>query len=75
MTPSHGVGHYRDWPPWANWPLGSREINQPLSIVATWAEVALREIREKLGEDGKEAILSIDVSPALMEPPARSFAT
>jgi PAS domain S-box-containing protein len=45
----------------------AHEINQPLSIVATWAEVALREIREKLGEDGKEAILSIERIAGAME--------
>jgi PAS domain S-box-containing protein len=37
----------------------AHEINQPLSIMATWAEVAMREIREKLSGDAQEALFAL----------------
>jgi PAS domain S-box-containing protein len=37
----------------------AHEINQPLSIVTTWAEVAMREINEKLQGDKEEVLLSL----------------
>jgi C4-dicarboxylate-specific signal transduction histidine kinase len=37
----------------------AHEINQPLSIMATWAEVAMREIREKLTGDSEEALFAL----------------
>jgi PAS domain S-box-containing protein len=37
----------------------AHEINQPLAVMATWAEVASREIRDNLTGDKQEAILAL----------------
>jgi PAS domain S-box-containing protein len=45
----------------------AHEINQPLSIMATWAEVAAREIRDNLSGDKQEALLALMRIDAAME--------
>jgi PAS domain S-box-containing protein len=37
----------------------AHEINQPLAIMATWAEIASREIRDHLSGDKQEALLAL----------------
>jgi PAS domain S-box-containing protein len=45
----------------------AHEINQPLAIIATWVEVAAREIRDRLTGDKQEALLALMRIDAAME--------
>ncbi len=45
----------------------AHEINQPLSIIAAWVEVASREIRDHLDGDKQEALLALERIDAAME--------
>ncbi|MCC6124893.1 MAG: PAS domain S-box protein [Pirellulales bacterium] len=45
----------------------AHEINQPLAIVSTWAEIASREIRDNLGGDKREALLALMRIDAAMQ--------
>jgi PAS domain S-box-containing protein len=45
----------------------AHEINQPLAIMATWVEVAAREIRDRLNGDKQEALLALKRIDAAME--------
>ena len=45
----------------------AHEINQPLSIIATWVEVASREIRDRLTGDKQEELLALMRIDAALE--------